>query len=90
MLVSSLASRLLQHAQFLKVYGGVVARGWLAVSERVNDPETPWVMSLESKRVWPGGDPMWLSMSFEVAVGCRTSRRATWRTGRRSGVVRAR
>ena len=25
-----------------------------ARAERVNDPETPWVMSLESRRVWPG------------------------------------
>jgi hypothetical protein len=36
-----------------------------------------------------GSAPMWLSMTFWVAVDCKTYRRATWRRGRHIGVVRA-
>jgi phosphate transport system substrate-binding protein len=41
----------------------------------------------ELKSVWePGGAPMWLSMSFRVAAGCKTSRRAKHQVCNPSGV----
>lgn len=36
-----------------------------------------------------GGAPIWLSTVIRVAVGCRTSHRATWQTGRHSAGGRA-
>ena len=50
----------------------------------------PRAGGVKANKVAAGGAPMWLSITFWVPVGYKTSRRATWRTGRRSGDVRAR
>jgi hypothetical protein len=55
------------------------------------EPFAAFVIEPRQRNVgWKGGAPMWLSMTFWAAAGCRTSRRATWRTARRSGDVQGR
>jgi uncharacterized heparinase superfamily protein len=50
---------------------------------------TVMVDRVEQSEIW-GGAPMWLSMRFWAVAGYKTTRHAAWRTGHRSGVVRAR